>query len=788
MKSSRSKAGAAASSIDRDNSRREYFKSREVYRGSQGTILVDAFRFLYHHASATDSAGEPKLPAALSGNSMTPSGARYSATAPVFSQGPGLVTTSRLARPHTFYFLSHFHSDHYAGITNLWHSGTIYCSRPTAALTQSQLGVPSSWLFPMDLGKTYIFSLSTGVCLSHVPETPHHPCVQAVLSSSATPSRGEAQEKNDDGIFAVRLIQANHCPGAVMFLFVSPVFGTVLHTGDFRFNGSQQTWQQVARSSNIQQTCMPSSSRLLKRSEEHHASTTATPAVVVPPAPLYEQFIGDDEALREVAQRQLLDVLFLDNTFCAPAYQFPSQWEATQRVIAVVRSLFHRAAHRACVSAPSSEHPRRPQVRCAVLIGSYMIGKERVVLALRDAFPLAKSSEQRQARHPIERFQPDVEASETASWKIHVSPSRYALLSSIGFFKECFEPLKASSESKAGTAHVEDVPVRVPLILDECKTQCPPLESAAIAAPFVQRSLKAGSDALVGTGNSSSAKGPAEEVEHLLSVFLVPMACVGYRAVAALAHADGPAVVNIEDELVLNLDRYDEVLIVEPTGWCRRCVVREVSRKYTLLRVPYSEHCAFHELLEFVKLVNPARIVPTVSEESFKQYEALFLEKAPRLRSRLSAVQPITQFLMLPVSPVEAPAGQGKETMESIVPRSALCAVCDGLSVSLAGITPAEDPAVADPETPTPGSSVTRKRARAKLPTARISASTSTTKVVSATSSIMCTLERLFRKAPRDTVHTSSETTCLDEVVVSEDDECQVVGVVQAVVEISDDD
>ena len=32
----------------------------------------------------------------------------------------------------------------------------------------------------------------------------------------------------------VMLIDAAHCPGAVMFLFKSQRFGNILHTGDFR--------------------------------------------------------------------------------------------------------------------------------------------------------------------------------------------------------------------------------------------------------------------------------------------------------------------------------------------------------------------------------------------------------------------------------------------------------------------------------------------------------------------------------------------------------------------------
>lgn len=101
------------------------------------------------------------------------------------------------------YFLSHFHSDHYIGLTSSWCHGPIYCSHVTANLVKQQLRVDPKWVFDLDFDKKL-----------EVPET---------------------------GGVEVTMIPANHCPGSSLFLYEkvvgkgpNPKIQRVLHCGDFR--------------------------------------------------------------------------------------------------------------------------------------------------------------------------------------------------------------------------------------------------------------------------------------------------------------------------------------------------------------------------------------------------------------------------------------------------------------------------------------------------------------------------------------------------------------------------
>ncbi|KRY43460.1 DNA cross-link repair 1A protein [Trichinella spiralis] len=140
------------------------------------------------------------------------------------------------------YFLSHFHYDHYVGLTRHF-DAPICCSQITASLVHLKLKVPKSFL--------------------------------RVLSVN------EWIDLGDDN--SVILIDANHCPGAVMFLFHLKNDHYVLHTGDFRA----------------------------------------------------ERVVLDNPIWSSIR----VDYLYLDTTYFNPAYIFPCQMVAITKMISIVKQI-----------------------------------------------------------------------------------------------------------------------------------------------------------------------------------------------------------------------------------------------------------------------------------------------------------------------------------------------------------------------------------------------------------------------------------------------------------------
>ncbi|CAH8392369.1 unnamed protein product [Eruca vesicaria subsp. sativa] len=100
-----------------------------------------------------------------------------------------------LTRDCCHWFLTHFHLDHYQGLTKSFSHGKIYCSLITAKLVNMKIGIP--W------DKLQVLYLGQKVSISGVDVT---------------------------------CFDANHCPGSIMIRFEPANGKAVLHTGDFRYS------------------------------------------------------------------------------------------------------------------------------------------------------------------------------------------------------------------------------------------------------------------------------------------------------------------------------------------------------------------------------------------------------------------------------------------------------------------------------------------------------------------------------------------------------------------------
>lgn len=152
----------------------------------------------------------------------------------------------RKAARARLFFLSHMHTDHTVGLSSTW-KRPIYCSPVTGQILHLKLKVAKKWIHPLEVGESYVLAL----------------------------------DEIGRETMTVTLIDANHCPGSVMFLFEG-YFGVILYTGDFRYTRNMQ----------------------------------------------------QEPALKNA---KLINIIYLDNTNCSPQIVLPSRQQATEQIKKVIR-------------------------------------------------------------------------------------------------------------------------------------------------------------------------------------------------------------------------------------------------------------------------------------------------------------------------------------------------------------------------------------------------------------------------------------------------------------------
>ena len=532
------------------------------------------------------------------------------------------------------FFLSHHHSDHTVGLYKGWDIGLIYCSPITARLLVEQDG------------------LNPAV----VRAVPLH------------------QRVFIDGVF-VTLIDANHCPGAVVFVFELAPFASVddlrppdppssaplprlqtgpvyVHCGDFRY--CREMGELFAPGQADQ--CAAATAADIEASAS--TATTNVPSAFNH----YRSYYAASELYH--LSRLTITGVFLDTTYCKPQYNFPPQAKVVNYTLGVVRDILtkekksneriraeqHRtqsALSSATLSAawqsldfvaspppatplstPASSflngYVRQQTQRTLFLFGSFSIGKEKVFLEVARQFGM----------------------------KIYASPAKLRLINQIELFDDrnsaLIQPDTENSQLMRDATQAPTTP-------DDA--QHPSHNLSPFSRPLSWTQWSSG-DVLTSDIRCSR-------------LHVVPLA---YCSLLKLPDYLDPAV---NGEMRKIQGCYHSVVCFRPTGWvgnttrvsqkqvevsevkqaegddeARGAAKRKRKRKDAagekkvvhakralqlfVHHIPYSEHSSYSELQEFVKLMvqcglQQEHLVPTVNVASTEQicgeFAPIFAEK-----------------------------------------------------------------------------------------------------------------------------------------------------------------
>ena len=276
------------------------------------------------------------------------------------------------------YFLSHFHSDHYGGLRKTFNAGPIYCSKVTADLVITVLKVEPSYVIPLPLNKR--------INMTELSELYAKNKLSAFLTSKQASVSSPAGLVEENVMIFVTLLDANHCPGSVCFLFeieqkASGKVYTIFHAGDFR------------------------------------AASCLIQNPILDPFRIYKD--DDDDTSTRDRDLRNLDLVYLDTTYSDPKYKFPSQ----DFILSELSSWLHRVLVK-------ENAVKLVPFQYLIVVGRYTIGKERIYLSLLEKFPKAKVYYHASFNHdilnclgwPVEFFRDKMELKDPRKAMIHVVP------------------------------------------------------------------------------------------------------------------------------------------------------------------------------------------------------------------------------------------------------------------------------------------------------------------------------------------------------------------------------
>lgn len=250
------------------------------------------------------------------------------------------------------YILTHFHGDHYGGISKKWayerifglgdcdysdsskYQKIIYCTKITGCLLTLRFKIDSRFIKKLDFDSRYLIKKFNPIN----------------LNNDELPDGGYKSDENIPGVY-VTPINANHCPGAAIFLFESISLTGYnyysLHCGDFRVNKDILTHP------------------LLKRFSIEGGDT-------------------------------MLNNVYLDTTYLSPEYTFPKQELVCEAVAQMFDDLIGEENQQNLFSTwfgivkqsritdfiTNLKAYKKKKKKFLILVGTYLIGKEKLAIAI----------------------------------------------------------------------------------------------------------------------------------------------------------------------------------------------------------------------------------------------------------------------------------------------------------------------------------------------------------------------------------------------------------------------